>query len=187
MLWLGPSITVAWQGALRNVFGYQGRRASEWSLHELLANHTAYDLAKFAALITKVPLVKLTLPYYVCGALLVGVAFFGKLWKAPVANQLLAISAFMVAFPPVSYFYTLVQLYAPWMLLVFVAIDAEKAGVKVPGLTLTMALFLPLFGSFMLLSFPRVFLYGGLLQGMLLILLFLCAVEYPFRVEAAKA
>ena len=180
LAWLGPTMVVALQGSLSNVFGYQGIRASQWTLHELMANHTAYDLAKFGALLTGVSLAKLTLPYYACGALVMGLAFFGKLWKMPVANQLLAITAFMVMFPPVSYFYTLVQLYAPWAVLVMVAVRADKAGVRVPGLRLTMLLFLPLFGSFMLLSFPRVYLYGGLMQAALLVVLFLCAVEYPF-------
>ena len=180
MWWLGPSMGVVWQGTLRNVFGYQGKRASDWSLHELLANHTAYNLAKVVALIARFPLAKLTLPYYVCGALVFGVAFFGRLWKAPVANQLLAISAFMMAFPPVSYFYTLVQLYAAWMVLVFVAIRAEQAGMKVQGLKLVMLLLVGLFASFMLFSFPRAYLYGGLVQGGMLVLLFLFALRYRF-------
>ena len=47
----------------------------------------------------------------------------------PAANQLLALTAFMVAFPPISYFYTLVHLYAPLTVLVFLAVRAEKAGV----------------------------------------------------------
>ncbi len=182
MWWLGPSMGVAWHGWIHNVFGYQGVRAAQWDLHELMANHTAYDLVKFGAMITQVPLAKLTLPYYAAGAVVLGLAFFGKLWKKPVANQLLGISAFMVMFPPISYFYTLVELYAAWMVLAFVAVRAEKAGVKVPGMTLTMALFVPLFGSYMLVSFPRVFIYGGLVQAGLLIILFLCAVEYRFGV-----
>jgi hypothetical protein len=35
----------------------------------------------------------------------------------------------------------------------------------------------------MLLSFPRVYLYGGLVDAALLVWLFLCATEYPFGVE----
>ena len=46
----------------------------------------------------------------------------------PVANQLLALTAFMVMLPPISYFYTLVHLYAPWVVLVFVAIRAGRRG-----------------------------------------------------------
>jgi len=182
MAWLGPTMSIALRGSLRNVFGYQGIRVGQWSLHELMANHTVFGLAKFAALISGLPLEKLTLPYYACGAVIMGLAFFGKLWRMPVANQLLAVTAFMVMLPPVSYFYTLVHLYAPWAVLVFVAIRAEKAGVRVPGLALTMMLLVGLFASFMLFSFPRVFLFGGLVQGGMLVVLFLCALQYPFDV-----
>ncbi len=164
----------------------RGFGCREWSLHELMANHTAFDLAKFAAMLTGVPLAKLTLPYYACAALVLGVVFFGRLWRMPMANQLLALTAFMVMLPPVSYFYTLVHLYAPWVVLVFVAIRAEKAGVKLPGLRLVMLLFVGLFASFMLFSFPRVFLFGGLVQGGMLIVLFLSAVQYPLGVEGAE-
>jgi hypothetical protein len=185
--WLGPTMGVAWRGSLRNVFGYQGRRASEWQLHELMANHTVFNLVKFGAMIAHVPLAKLTLPYYACGALAMGWAFFGRLWKMPVANQLLAVTAFMVMFPPVSYFYTLVHLYAPLLVLLFVAVRAERAGVQVRGLKLTVMLFVPLLASFMLFTFPRVLLFGGLIQGGMLVALFGCAVRYPFAVPEVKA
>jgi hypothetical protein len=187
MAWIGPSIPVAWHGTVRNVFGYQGDRAAQWSLHELMANHTAYHLAKFGISALHVPLSNLTLCYYLCGAILLGFVFFGRLWKMPVANQLLALTAFMVAFPPVSYFYTLVQLYAPWVVLLFVALRAERVGVEIRGLPWTTLVFLPLFGSFMLFTFPRVFLFGGLVQGALLVLLFLCALQYRFEVPERPA
>jgi hypothetical protein len=100
----------------------------------------------------------------------------------PVANQLLAVTTFMVMFPPVSYFYTLVHLYAPLLMLMFVAIRAQRAGVQVEGLRLTMLLFLPLLATFMLFSFPRVLMFGGLVQGGVLVWLFICALQFPFDV-----
>jgi hypothetical protein len=187
MVWLGPSIPVAWHGAVRNVVGYHDMRAGEWTLHELMANHTAYHIVRFATSAFKVPVSNLSLVYYLCGAVVLVLAFFGKLWRMPVANQLLALTAFMVAFPPVSYFYTLVQLYAPCLVLLFVALRAERAAVKVKGLWRTTLLFLPLFSSFMLFTFPRVFLFGGLIQGLLLIVLFLCAIQYRFEVPESTA
>ncbi|HWB31991.1 MAG TPA: glycosyltransferase family 87 protein [Acidobacteriaceae bacterium] len=184
MEWLGPSIGVAWHGALRNVFGYQNVRAMQWSLHELMANHSAYHLAKFGAMMFGLPPAHLTLPYYAAGAVVLAWAFFGRLWKMPAVNQLLALTAFMVALPPVSYFYTLPQLYAPLVVLCGVAMKAERAGAEVKGLRTTLLLFLPLCASFMLFTFPRVMLFGGLVQGVLLIVLFGCAVSYRFEVRA---
>jgi hypothetical protein len=148
----------------------------------LMANHSVFGLAKLMAMVTHMPLAKLTLPYYLCGAVVMGVAFFGRLWRMPVANQLLAVTTFMVMFPPVSYFYTLVHLYAPLLMLMFVAIRAQRAGVQVEGLRLTMLLFLPLLATFMLFSFPRVLMFGGLVQGGVLVWLFICALQFPFDV-----
>ncbi len=180
MRYLGPSVAVAWRGSLRNVFGYQGVRVAEWSIHELAANHSVFGLAKLGALAAGLPLAKLTLAYYAAGAVVMAWVFFGRVSRMPVANQLLAVSVFMVMLPPISYFYTLVDLYTPWLVLVFVAIGAERAGVRIRGLGRTMLLFVPLFGSFMLFTFPKVVLFGGLIQACLLVALFVCAARFPF-------
>ena len=185
--WLGPTMGVAWRGSLEDVFGYQGVRASEWSLRELAANHSAFTLAKMAAMMTGVPLARLTLPYYGFGAVAMGAAFFGRLWRMPEANQLLAVTAFMAMFPPVSYFHTLVHLYAPLLVLLFVAIHADRAGVRVAGLQRTVLLFVPLFAAFTLFLFPRVFVFDGLVQAALLASLFGCAMRFPFAVDGARA
>jgi hypothetical protein len=189
--WLGPTMGVAWRGSLENVFGYQGARASEWTLRELAANHSAFMLAKMAAMMTGLPLTKLTLPYYGCGAVAMGWAFFGRLWKMPEANQLLAVTAFMVMFSTVSYFHTLVHMYAPLLVLLFVSIDEQNAGAErsegqVRGLKLTVLLFVPLFAAFTLFLFPRVFVFDGLVQAALLAALFGCALLFPFAVDGAN-
>jgi hypothetical protein len=183
LTWLGPTIGVAWRGSLESVFRYQGVRVGQWTLHELAANHSAMGLVKVAAMVAGVPLDRLTLPYYACGAAVFAWAFFARLWRMPVANQLLAVTAFMVMLPPISYFYTLVHLYAAWVVLVFVAVRAERAGpdgtrVRVPGLGAVMALLVPIFASFMLFTFPRVLLFGGLVQAALLVALFGCVLRY---------
>jgi len=182
--WLGPTMGVALRGSLQNVFGYQGVRASEWSLRELAANHSAFGLVKMVAMMTGVPLARLTLPYYALGAVAMGWAFFGKLWRMPEANQLLAVTAFMVMFPPVSYFHTLVHLYAPLLVLLFVAIRAERVGVGVAGLRGTVLLFVPLLAPFTLFLFPRVYVFDGLVQAALLVAIFGCAMRYPLVVGA---
>jgi hypothetical protein len=180
MWWLGPSIAIAWKGSLHNTFGYQGVRVGQWTLHEVAANHSVFGLAKLAAMVVGFPLEKLTMPYYAAGALVFAAFFFGKLVKMPVANQLLAVSTFMVMLPPVSYFYALVHLYAPFIVLMLIAIRAARAEVRIPGLQMTILLFVPLFASFMLLTYPKVMLFGGLVQAALLIVLFLCAATCPF-------
>ncbi len=184
--WLGPTMGVAWQGALHNVFGYQGVRAMQWSLHELMANHSAYNLAKLAAMMGGISLAHLTLPYYAVGAVVLAWAFFVRLWRMPAANQLLGLTAFMVMLPPISYPYTLTELYAPWAVMVLIAVRAGQKGMELRGLRLAMLLLLPVFASYMLFSFPRVLLFGGLVQGVALIGLFGCALRYRFEVTPAE-
>ncbi|HEY4357253.1 MAG TPA: glycosyltransferase family 87 protein [Acidobacteriaceae bacterium] len=185
--WLGPSVAVAWQGSLHNVFGYQSLRASEWTLRELVANHSLFDLVKMGATMAHAPLGRLTLPYYgLCGTIFCA-AFFGKLRRMPVENQLLAVTVFMVLLPTISYYHTLVQLYAPLLLLVLLAIRARDAGVRVRGLQGTMLLFVPLFVPFTLLTFPEKFVYCGMLQAVVLAILFLCSLEFPFNLTASES
>ena len=184
--WLGPSVRVAWAGTMVNVFRYQGARTAEWTLRELVANHSLIEVAKIVAMIAHYPMDKLTLPYFACGAAVMGAALFGKLWKMPVANQVLAVSTFMVMFPPISYYHALVHMVAPLVLLGWIAIRAQQAGVRVRGLQGTMLLFVPLFAPFTLLTYPTVFVYCGLVQALLLLVLFLCALGYPFDVGVGE-
>ncbi|WP_157477539.1 glycosyltransferase family 87 protein [Granulicella tundricola] len=182
MIYLGPTVGEAWRGSLKNVFGYQGIRVAEWSLHELVANHSFFGLVKFVATLMGVAPGRLTGPYYLCGAVLFAVVFFGRVWRLPVANQLLMVSLFMVMLPPISYFYTLVHLYAPFVVLMLVAVRAERLGVKVPGLGGALVLFVPVFGSAALMTARTVYVFGGLVQAVVLAVLFWCSVRYRFEV-----
>jgi hypothetical protein len=179
-MYLGPTMAIAWNGSLHNVFGYQQLRAMELSIRELHANHSSFLLVKFVAAMAGIPALALVKPYYVFGGLLFAAIFFGRLRRMPVANQLLGVSIFMLTLPTISYFHTLVNLYAPLLVLFFIAIRAERAGVKIRGLSTTILLFVPLFASFQLFTFPTVFLFCGMVQAVLLLVLFLHAVQYPF-------
>jgi hypothetical protein len=178
--YLGPDLATAWKGSLQNVFGYQQLRAAELSTREMNANHSWFLLVKLAAAVSGVSALKLVKSYYVCGGLLFLAVFFGRLRKMPVANQLLGASIFMVSLPTISYFHTLVHLYSPLLVLFFIAIRADRAGVRIAGLSTAILLFVPLFASFQLFTFPTYFLYCGVMQAILLLVLFLYAVQYPF-------
>jgi hypothetical protein len=178
--YLGPDLATAWNGSLQNVFGYQQLRAAELTTREMNANHSWFLPVKFAAVASGTPALKLVKAYYACGGLLFAAVFFGRLRKMPVANQLLGASVFMLTLPTISYFHTLVNLYAPLLVLFFVALRAERAGVRIAGLSTAILLFVPLFASFQLFTFPTVFLFCGIVQAILLLVLFLYAVQYPF-------
>lgn len=178
--WLGPTVATAWTGSLHNVFGYQDLRATEWSLRELAANHSWFCWVKLLAQLIHVPGKDLLLPYLGCGAALF-VWALRRLWTMPVANQLLAVSTFMVALPSISYFHTLVHLYVPLLVLVAVAIRAQTRFITLRGMQSTLLLFVPLSAPYTLLLFPKVLLFYGLVQPLVLLLLFLCALEFPFE------
>jgi hypothetical protein len=182
--WLGPTMDVAWRGSLHNVFGYQDVRAEQWTLNELVANHSLFSFAKLAATMGNFSAEKMTLPYYACGVAGMAIAFFGRLWRMPMTNQVLGLSAFMVMLPTVSYYHTLVHLVAPLVLLGMVAFEAERRGVSVPGLKRTMILVAVLFAPFTLLTYPGIFVYCGMIQGLVLVGLLGCAVRFPFGVVA---
>ena len=186
MAYMGPSMSVALRRSLRNVFGYQNFRASELNLHGFAANHSAFVPVRFAALVLGGAAVNLTNLYYLFGALVFIGLFVGRVRKMPVTNQVLVVTAFMVLLPPISYFYTLTNLYVPFLMLMFLAIRAERAGVRIPGLMGTVLLFVPIFASFTIFTYPRAFLLGGLVQALMLMSLLLRAIHFPFSIEGAS-
>jgi hypothetical protein len=185
MAYIGPTMETALERSFKNVFGYQSIRTSEWSVHEFSANHSALLPVRLAASMVGGANMNLTRFYYLCGGVIFLALFFGKVRKMPVTNQVLVVTTFMVIFPPISYFYTLVHLYAPFVMLVFLVIRAERANVRIPGLTGTILLFVPIFAAFMIFTFPRALLFGGMIQEFLLMSVLLCAVQFPFSVEGA--
>jgi hypothetical protein len=187
MVYLGPDLAVVWKGSLQNVFGYQQLRAAELSTRELNANHSWFLLVKFAAAVFGTPALALVKLYYMFGALLFLAVFFGRLRKMPIANQFLGVSIFMLMLPTISYFHTLVNLYAPLAVLFFLAIRADRAGVRIDGLSTTILLFIPLFASFQLFTFPTVFLFCGVMQVVVLLVLSLYAVQYPLELPGEHA
>lgn len=184
MLWLGPSVPIALHGSLHNIFGFQETRGNEFNLHELSSNHSLFQFAKILAIILSVDSSRLTIYYYILFAAIFALMFFRKIMHLPVENQVLAVTSFMIMLPPIAYFYSIVELFPAWALLVLSALDAERAQVKLKGYSGTLRLFLPLFASFVLLTYPRIFLYGGLIQGVLLLILFSRSAEHPLGVNS---
>lgn len=184
--WIGPTFGIALRGSIDNVFDFQASRSAQWNIEQLASNHSAFSLVKLGAMLGGVLPKKLMLPYYFCGAATLGWAFFVRLWRMPAINQLLAIILFMLIFPPVSYAHVLVHLYAPLVALFFLAIRADRASVTIPGLRATILLFVPLFAAYTLFTFRRVLLFDGLVQAVLLLILFACALRFPFEIKDAK-
>ena len=187
LLYLGPTLPMAWHGCLHNVFGYQSLRVSTWSFHEQAEDHSVFGIVKMAAIAMGHASADLTPAYYLCGGVLFAIVFFARLRTMPLANQLLAVSVFMVMLPPVSYYYTLAHLYAPGAGAGLPCVRSAQADLAIPGLYATVMLFLPLFACYTLLTYPTFLLYGGPLQAVCLLALFGCALRFPFASPSAPA
>lgn len=111
------------------------------------------------------------------------VLFFTRIWKLPLINQILCLSIASILLPPTSYDYTLIHLYAPFALLLFVALErARRAPAEKADRGLIMAFALLAF----LLSVQSEFIhravrFGGQLKCIALLLLWAVAMIYPFE------
>jgi hypothetical protein len=101
----------------------------------------------------------------------------------PVINQIVFLFAAMVALPPVSYDHTLVHLYAPWAMLVIVALRAGAAGVTLPGFHTYFLCFAVLFTSQRFIYYHWIH-PNGTFTAIALVALMLTALPYPIPDEA---
>ena len=183
--YLSPEMGAALEGSTRSVAGYQGVRTALWSLHELAVNHSAFEWFKLVAG-GFLGAASLSRAYVVCGGVLFLVAYFGRARRMPLVNQLLVVLLFMVLLPPVSYFYTLTNLYAPWVLLVLLVIEAQRRRVTVPGLRGVILMFVPVFAAFSVFTFRRALLFGGLIQSFVMMWILIAALQYRFELPGGR-
>jgi hypothetical protein len=106
--------------------------------------------------------------------------YFVRAIKLPVINQVIFLTVACLVLPPVSYDYTLLHLYTPFLLMVFLAIDFWKRGVELPRSVWAA------FICFMLLLAPlnEIIVHGeriaGQLKCLLLLALAFIALRYRF-------
>ncbi len=91
-------------------------------------DHSFFAFAKWSMLPRTRDLTSWLTPYMRTSALSGLVLYFGRIWKMPRLNQVLAISVLAVTLPPTSYDYTLLSLYPAFLLLCLrVLEDSHKA------------------------------------------------------------
>ncbi len=117
------------------------------------------------------------------GGLLV---FVYRIRKLPVVNQVLCLSIAAILLPPTSYDYTLLHLYAPFALLVFVVIEQAKGAKQVSKHNGVLAAAFCLFAF--LVSSQSEFIaaglrYAGQLKAVALTCLLVVALKYPFELS----
>lgn len=183
MRFLVPDLRLAFHHSSAAVAGYQGLRSSMWNLHEVAVNHSLFVWFKLFGGFSSDP-ARISRIYFICGGLLFVLAYFGRARRMPLLNQLLVVIVFMVLLPSVSYFYTLTNLYGPWLALVFLCIAAHRRHITVPGLRSTVLLFVPVFASFTLFTFRKAYLFGGLIQSLILLCILVSSLQHPFELPA---
>jgi hypothetical protein len=186
MAFVGPTIPAAFAGSLSGVGGFVSTYAERVKTNELPFDHSLLAPIKIVAFILAHrtgSISYLTKPYLLIAGTLALLAFFLRARHMPIANQIVFLFAAMVALPPVSYDHTLMHLYAPWAMLVIIALRAAAEGNTLPGFPIY-------FLSFAVLFTSQRFLYyhwihpNGTFKAIALVLLMVTALRYPIPDEA---
>ena len=137
---------------------------------------------KFVTLPWHPDLTPLIRPYTWLVAVTCLILYFGRIWKLPVANQILILSVISVSIPPVSYDYTLLSLYAPLAILCILALRLpdDKQRILIPYFMLYAAILTP--QSYIIFHGAR---FGAQLRVLCLLGLLILALREPLPAEPA--
>ena len=140
---IGPTVLAAFawnSGDLAN-FGsfYAGK------IGALGYDHSLLSLAKFFFAPKHGTMQAWVRPYNLLAAASCVLLYFARFWRLPIINQILALSLIATLIPPVSYDYTLLNLYVGFILLVILALQGHRRGVAIPHLLTYMILFAIIF------------------------------------------
>ncbi|HEY4379467.1 MAG TPA: glycosyltransferase family 87 protein [Acidobacteriaceae bacterium] len=181
MWFVGPTIHAAFAGSLGGVSGFVTTYAQRVKVNELPFDHSLLAPIKIFSYVMAGrtgTLAYLTKPYLLIAGSIALLAFFLRGRRMPLANQLIFLFAAMVALPPVSYDHTLVHLYAPWAMLVIIAIRAANAGVTMDGFRTYFLCFAVLFTSQRFIYYHWIH-PNGTFKAVALVLVMFTALRYP--------
>jgi len=120
---------------------------------------------------------------YVIVMPIVGLAiYFLRIRLLPLLNQLLCIGILAVTLTPASRDYTLLNLYVPWAMLAFLAVEAYRTGQKIPGMKAAFICFVLIMSplnEFILHSN----VIAGQIKALVLVALLVIGLRYPFVAE----
>jgi hypothetical protein len=179
LFYLDPSLGVAWHGVQNGLSTYQRE------LSPIISQQTSYDHSIFALLKLlrleharrMVVSASAVHRYLICVAVGGVILFWTRIRRMPVTNQVICLCIASIILPPVSFDYTLINLYIPWAMLVCFAID--RRNVKTPGLTAAFVCFA------IATSIQTEAIYhgrsaGGQIKAIVLCILMGIALRYPF-------
>lgn len=178
LMYIGPTISVAATGIRNGIHAFL--RIYTLNIVNKAFDHSVFMILKLATRRFNPDLNWMLSGYLTALTSLMLVLYFIRIRKLPLANQLLILTVSSITLPPTSFDYTLVQLYAPWAVLVFLALRAAREGGRIPGL-------LPSFSLLALAFTPANFVYfngstyGAEVKCLVLLSLLLLALLRPFE------
>lgn len=183
-LWiLGPTVHEAWAGVAYGIASFKTNYMAQWHSGENGVDHSLFALIKFSMICTHLHGTKdffKPLTAYLAITSIGGFALYlFKIRLLPAMNQALSLTVASIYLTAFSGDGTLIHLYAPFAMLTFLAIDAWKRKIKVPGLQATMLTLTFILSpvSFFIVKDHR---YEGQIKCLALTLLFYLALRYPF-------
>ena len=184
-LWLVcPDLRFAWHGIQTGVETF--RQIYILGYAEVRFDHSLFAAIKALLLLVlhhelPRPMVALMNGIYLSVAAFSGlILYFDKIRRLPIVNQVLCLTIASILLPPVSYDYTLLHLYAPLVLLVFLAFDqADRA---MPGLTAALVCFAILLAPETEFMF-KAHSVGAQIKALTLVALMVIALRYSFPSE----
>ena len=179
---LGPSLHVVSKGMQTQAQQFRVYYLDQFHPFESGIDHSMFGLCKYilharghVAWPPSLISIYLTL-VAVSGVIL----WFWRIRKMPILNQVTALSVASVLLPPLSHDYTLMHLYAPWVMLVMLASSVRTKGIAL-GLFCFALLFTP--ESFLIHGGVR---FSGQFKCLVLFALLLISVTYRFQSAPEK-
>lgn len=173
---IGPTIAAAshWNGEQLAAFS----KYFAGDVQNLGYDHSFFGLLKTFTLHWQLDYLAWVRPYSIIVATLSVVLYFLRIWRLPLANQILALSVLSVTLAPVSFDYTLLNLYPAFAMLTVLALQAQRRATRVPHLTAYMVLFALIFTPQSYIIFHAV-RYGAELRTICLIVMLVFALMTP--------
>jgi hypothetical protein len=181
-LWLvGPNIVDTWRKINSGIAFFRTTFMLHFRRDEIGFDHSLFGIYKrFAHHLPPSEQLGHIVNIYLAVAAVCGIALYIlKIRHLPLINQALCLTVASILLPPISFDYTLMQLYIPWAMLVLFAQQRGQTHKKIPGLAAAFICFA------ILMSPQSEFLrhatrYGGQIKALVLIVLMAVSLKYPF-------
>jgi hypothetical protein len=181
---LGPTIPVAFHGIVAGLHVFQVNYMGAWNSWENGVDHSLFATYKFTSIVlfhhSKGATFQRACTVYNLVMAIFGILlYFLRIRFLPILNQLLILSIASILFTGFSGDGTLLHLYYPFAMLCFLALDAYRKRILVPGLNLALAILAVVFSyeGFFVLYAHR---FEGEFKCLVLVWLMVVAFRHPF-------